>query len=281
MSLVDGSETMMSFVEGDAPERRARPFELVPGLVAGGTALVIFAGPCAVENESQMLSAARAVKAAGAHVLRGGAFKPRTSPHSFQGLGAAGLTLLRDAGRAVGLPTVTEVLSPADVDLVARHADILQVGTRSMQNVPLLHAVGECDKPVLLKRGFMSTVEEWLLAAEHVMTRGNTRVILCERGIRTFENGTRFTLDVNGVALAQRLCDLPVIVDPSHATGQADLVLQAARAGLAAGADGLLVEVHPNPALALSDGYQSLTPDAFGRLMHAARRIASAVDRTL
>ncbi len=281
MSLIEGARTNVNFLEGETLGPRTRTFELAPGLTVGGQRLVIFAGPCAVESEEQVQAAARGVKAAGAHVLRGGAFKPRTSPHTFQGLGPEGLVLLRDAGREAGLPTITEVLSPNDVDLVADYADILQIGTRSMHNIPLLHAAGECDRPVLLKRGFMATVEEWLAAAEHVMSRGNTRVVLCERGIRTFETGTRFTLDLNAVALAHQLSDLPVIVDPSHGTGHAELVLPAARAGIAVGGDGLLVEVHPNPAAALSDGYQSLSLEAFQALMHAVRRVAIAVDRTL
>jgi len=278
---VSESRTLIGFVEQEAAPPRTRPVELAPGVVIGGTRLVVFAGPCAIENEARLLAVARAVKAAGAQVLRGGAYKPRTSPYTFQGLGPAGLALLRDVAHAVGLPAVTEVMAHTEVDLVARHADILQIGTRSMHNVPLLHAVGECDRPVLLKRGFMATVEEWVLAAEHILSRGNSRVVLCERGIRTFDTGTRFTLDLNAVALAHRMTDLPVIVDPSHGTGHADLVLPAARAGIAVGADGLIVEVHPDPAEALSDGNQSLTPQAFHDLMHAVRRVAAAVDRTV
>ena len=278
---VSESRTLIGFVEQETAPPRTRPVELAPGLVIGGTRLVVFAGPCAVESEAQLLAVARAVKAAGAHVLRGGAYKPRTSPHTFQGLGPDGLTLLHDVAHAVGLPAVTEVMAHTEVDLVARHADILQIGTRSMHNFPLLHAVGECDRPVLLKRGFMATVEEWVLAAEHILSRGNSRVVLCERGIRTFDTGTRFTLDLNAVALAHRMTDLPVIVDPSHGTGHADLVLPAARAGIAVGADGLIVEVHPDPAEALSDGDQSLTPEAFHDLMRAVRRVAAAVDRTV
>ncbi len=284
MSYFSEPRTVIGFVDqGDAAAAtpHTRPVELAPGVIAGGTRLTIIAGPCAIEDEEQLQAVARAVKAAGAHVLRGGAFKPRTSPHTFQGLGAAGLALLQDAGRAVGLPTITEVMAHTDVELVARYADVLQIGTRSMHNIPLLHAAGECDRPVLLKRGFMATVDEWLLAAEHIMSRGNTRVVLCERGIRSFDTGTRFTLDINAVALAHALSDLPVIVDPSHSTGRADLVAPAARAGVAAGADGLIVEVHPNPAEALSDGYQSLSPEEFHGLMRSVRRVAAAVDRTV
>ncbi|MBI3243909.1 MAG: 3-deoxy-7-phosphoheptulonate synthase [Chloroflexi bacterium] len=262
-----------------APATRA--FPLVGGLTIGGPGVIIMAGPCSVESEDQILAAARAVKSAGAAVLRGGAFKPRTTPHSFQGLGADGLRLLRQAGDAVGLPVVTEVMAHTDVDLVARHAQILQIGARSMQNYPLLHAIGETKLPVILKRGLAATVEEWLGAVEHIRARGNERIILCERGIRAVETATRFTLDINAVPLMHRLCDLPIIVDPSHATGRADLVPEVSRAALAAGADGLLVEVHPQPALALSDGQQSLATDQFADLVPSLRRVANAIGRNI
>jgi len=262
-----------------APATRA--FSLTDRLIIGGPAILLMAGPCSVESEDQIHSAARAVKAAGASALRGGAFKPRTTPHTFQGLGAEGLRLLRQAGDAAGLPVVTEVIAHTDVDLVTQHAQILQIGARSMQNYPLLHAVGETRVPVILKRGLAATVEEWLGAVEHIRVRGNERIILCERGIRAVETATRFTLDITAVPLMHRLCDLPIIVDPSHATGRADLVPEVSRAAIAAGADGLLVEVHPNPALALSDGAQSLAIDHFADLVPSLRRVANAIGRNL
>ncbi len=262
-----------------APATRA--FALTDRLTIGGSDVILMAGPCSVESEDQIMAAARAVKAAGAAVLRGGAFKPRTSPNTFQGLGSEGLKLLRQAGDSVGLPVVTEVMAHTDVDLVAQHAHILQIGSRSMQNYPLLRAVGEAQLPVILKRGFAATVEEWIGSAEHIRTRGNGRIILCERGIRAVETATRFTLDINAVPLMHRLCDLPIIVDPSHATGRADLVPEVSRAALAAGADGLLIEVHPNPARALSDGAQSLAIDQFADLVPSLRRIANAIGRSL
>lgn len=233
----------------------------------GGPAFVVAAGPCAVESRSQIHDAARAVALAGASLLRGGAFKPRTSPYSFQGLGDEALQMLADAGRAIGLPTVTEVMSVEAVPLVATHADVLQVGARNMQNFDLLRALGSAGKPVLLKRGPASTVEELLLAAEYVLLYGNPDVILCERGIRTFETATRYTLDLAAVALLKRLTHLPVLVDPSHGTGRADLVSTLSCAAVAAGADGLLVEVHPDPERALSDGAQSLSPSGFAAMM--------------
>ncbi|MGD8494569.1 MAG: 3-deoxy-7-phosphoheptulonate synthase [Gemmatimonadales bacterium] len=240
----------------------------------GGGELTVIAGPCAVEDRDTLLAAARAVADAGASMLRGGAFKPRTSPYSFQGLGRAGLELLAEARAATGLPVVTEVVAPQDVALVADFADMLQVGSRNMQNFRLLSAVGEQPLPVLLKRGMMATIEELLLAAEYVLAAGNPRVVLCERGIRTFERATRNTLDVCAVPLLREETHLPVIVDPSHAAGRRELVPALARAAVAAGADGLIVEVHPDPERALSDGRQSLRPDAFAGLMRELDALA-------
>jgi 3-deoxy-7-phosphoheptulonate synthase len=239
------------------------------------------AGPCAVESRTQLMETAAAVKEAGAKVLRGGAFKPRTSPYSFQGLGLKGLELLREARDAYGLPVITEVVSPQDVTLVAQYADILQIGARNMQNFALLDAVGEVQKPVLLKRGMMATIEELLMAAEYVLSHGNTRVMVCERGIRSFEPATRNTFDINAIPLLKSLTHLPVIADPSHGTGKWDLVAPVARAAVAAGADGLIVEVHPDPAKALSDGAQSLKPDKFAEMVKQVRQIAEAIERTV
>ncbi|MGH7430604.1 MAG: 3-deoxy-7-phosphoheptulonate synthase, partial [Candidatus Methylomirabilales bacterium] len=243
--------------------------------------LVLMAGPCSVESEGQILESAHAVKAAGATVLRGGAFKPRTSPYSFQGLGEQGLKMLAGAREATGLKIVTEVLNPQDVELVGRYADILQVGARNMQNFALLHAVGEARKPVLLKRGMSATIQDLLMSAEYILSHENYDVILCERGIRTFETATRFTLDLNAVPVLRKLTHLPVIVDPSHGTGHWEYVTAMARAAIAAGADGLMVEVHPKPEEALSDGVQSLTPARFQELMRQAEPVAKAVGRTL
>ncbi len=237
----------------------------------GGGFKAVIAGPCSVESWEQILAAAEAVKRAGGHILRGGAFKPRTSPYSFQGLGVEGLKLLRKAGDEVGLPVATEVLDPRHVSLVAEYADLLWVGARSMQNFPLLRELGRIDKPVLIKRGFGNTVEEWLAAAEYVMAEGNEQVGLIERGIRTFEGSTRFTLDVAAVPVVRELSHLPVIVDPSHPAGRRSLVPALAKAGLAAGADGIMVEVHPQPDKALSDKAQQLTPSQFESLMGELR----------
>lgn len=247
----------------------------------GGSRIHVMAGPCSVESRKQLLEAARSVRAAGATFLRGGAFKPRTSPYSWRGLFEEGLELLAEAREETGLLIVTEVLAPEQVELVARYADILQIGTRNMQNFPLLHAVGEARTPVLLKRGMMSTVKEFLLSAEYILSHGNARVILCERGIRTFETYTRNSLDINVVPLLRELTHLPIVVDPSHATGKASLVSAVSRAAVAAGADGLLVEVHPDPANALSDGHQSLAPAAFREMMAGIRPVARAVGRSL
>jgi 3-deoxy-7-phosphoheptulonate synthase len=251
------------------------------GVNIGGQQLIVMAGPCSVESREQLLETAHAVKEAGAQVLRGGAFKPRTSPYSFQGLGEEGLKILAEAREQTGLLIVTEVMDPQLVPLVMTYADVLQVGARNMQNYALLHAVGEAQRPVLLKRGMMSTVEEMLMAAEYILSHGNNRVILCERGIRTFETYTRNTLDINAVPLLKQLSHLPVMVDPSHGTGKWELVAPVARAAVAAGADGLIIEVHPHPELALSDGAQSLKPSRFSELLDSLRPVAEAVGRTL
>ncbi len=281
----------------DGVERTApilRPFKLasrdfhpqdtlvqVNGVTIGGGQLVVMAGPCSVESRDQLLETAQAVKEAGAHVLRGGVFKPRTSPYSFQGLREKGLRLLAEVSEETGLPVVTEVMDPQQVPLVATYADILQIGARNMQNYTLLHAVGEAQRPVLLKRGMMSTIEELLMAAEYILTHGNGRVMLCERGIRTFEKYTRNTLDISAVPLLKQISHVPVIVDPSHGTGKWELVEPMSRAAVAAGADGLIIEVHPHPKDALSDGAQSLKPARFAALMRSLRPVAEAVGRTL
>jgi len=257
-----------------------RVITLKPGIELGGPQVMVMAGPCAVETQEQLEASAEAVFAAGARILRGGAFKPRTSPYSFQGLGEKGLLMLREVADRFGMAVVTEVLTPQDVELVGEHAEMLQVGARNMANFSLLRAIGDSGKPVLLKRGLGSTVDELLQAAEYILAHGNEQVALCERGIRTFEASTRFTLDINAVPVMKQLTSLPVVVDPSHATGRADLVIPVARAGIAAGADGLLIEVHANPAEALSDGAQSLDPTQFAALMTDVRAIAVAVGRT-
>ncbi|NLA57512.1 MAG: 3-deoxy-7-phosphoheptulonate synthase [Firmicutes bacterium] len=249
----------------------------VRDVVIGGSEPVYMAGPCAVESREQILETAYAVKEAGASILRGGAFKPRTSPYSFQGLGETGLQYLAEAGEAVDLPTISEVVNPSDVELVSQYVDILQIGARNMQNFALLRRVGQTRKPVLLKRGLSATIEEWLMAAEYIMSEGNYQVILCERGIRTFETATRNTLDVGAIALVRQLSHLPVVADPSHATGRRDLVVPAGCAAVAAGAQGLMVEVHPNPDAALSDGAQSLTPKQFREMVGAVAQIARSV----
>jgi 3-deoxy-7-phosphoheptulonate synthase len=253
----------------------------VNGLVIGGNKLVVMAGPCAVESREQMLEAAWAVKEAGGTILRGGAFKPRTSPYSFQGLGVEGLRILGQVRAEVGLPVVTEVMDPELVPLVSTYAGVLQIGARNMQNFALLHAVGEAQRPVLLKRGMMSTIEELLMAAEYILSHGNDRIILCERGIRTFETYTRNTIDISAVPVLKQLTHLPVIVDPSHGTGRRELVEPVSRAAIAAGADGLMIEVHPHPEKALSDGAQSLKPEQFSALMQNLCPIAAAVGRKL
>jgi 3-deoxy-7-phosphoheptulonate synthase len=261
--------------------KRERTFVAVGDLSFGGDQVIIIAGPCAVENRIQLLKTARAVKEAGAHMLRGGAFKPRTSPYSFQGLGEEGLQILAEAREETGLYIVTEVMTPEQLPLVARYADMIQIGARNALNFSLLHAVGETDKPVLLKRGMMSTVQELLMSAEYILSYGNHNVVLCERGIRTFETYTRNTLDINAVPLLKELTHLPVLVDPSHATGKASLVNAVSRASVAAGADGLLIEVHIDPETALSDGYQSLNPGQFAELMADVEKISQAIGRVM
>ena len=251
----------------------------VGGAIFGGKKLVVIAGPCAVENETQMLETGRMVKKAGASMLRGGAFKPRTSPYAFQGLEEEGLKILKTVGTEVGIPIVTEVVNPRDVDLVARYADMFQIGARNMQNFTLLKEVGKTKKPVILKRGLAATIEEWLMAAEYILSEGNLQVVLCERGIRTYETSTRNTLDLSAVPTVQRLSHLPIIVDPSHGTGKRHLVAPLSRAAVAAGADGLIIEVHPEPEMALSDGPQSLNFAEFETLVREINPVASAVRR--
>jgi len=253
----------------------------INGVSVGGNQIVVIAGPCSVESREQLRETAAAVKQAGATMLRGGAFKPRTSPYAFQGLGLKGLELLREAREEFRMPIVTEVMATQDVSLVTQYADVLQIGARNMQNFALLHAVGETQKPVLLKRGLMSTVEELLMAAEYILSHGNHRVMLCERGIRTFETATRNTFDINAIPLLKSLTHLPVIADPSHGTGKWELVPPVARAAIAAGADGLIIEVHPQPAKALSDGAQALKPDNFAKMVTEVRAIAQVMGRTV
>jgi 3-deoxy-7-phosphoheptulonate synthase len=249
------------------------------GKPVGGQEVVIIAGPCSVESRSQIIETAQAVKEAGAAALRGGAFKPRTSPYSFQGMGEEGLALLAEARQATGLAVVTEAMAPEQVPLVAQYADVIQIGARNMQNYNLLNAAGESGVKVLLKRGMMSTIEELLMSAEYILAKGNSQVMLCERGIRTFEKYTRNTTDINAVPVLKHMTHLPVILDPSHGTGKWEYVGPIAKAGVAAGADGLIIEVHPDPSLALSDGAQSLKPEKFAQLVKEIRRVAEAVGR--
>ena len=254
---------------------------LAPGVSVGGKKLLVIAGPCSVESEQQMVDTARAVKAAGAQVLRGGAFKPRTSPYAFQGLEEKGLKILRKAGDASGMPVVTEVMNPMDVELVARYSDILQVGARNVQNFSLLKRIGKSKRPILLKRGMMTTITEFLMSAEYCLSEGSHRVILCERGIRTFEDATRNTLDLSAVPVLKERTHLPIIVDPSHGTGHAQYVKPMSFASVAAGADGLMIEVHPSPEKALSDGPQSLTFEKFRELMTELTPFIAAAGRTI
>ena len=249
------------------------------GLEIGNGGITIIAGPCSVESRNQILETAHAVKEAGADVLRGGAFKPRTSPYSFQGLGEEGLQYLAEARQETGLPIVTEVMAIEQLELVSNYADILQIGTRNMQNYNLLHAVGESQKPTILKRSMMSTIKEYLMSAEYILSHGNTQLILCERGIRTFETITRNTTDINAIPTLKDHTHLPVILDPSHSTGKWEYVTAIARAGIAAGADGLLVEVHPRPEEALSDGPQSLKPERFLKLVQDVKAIAEIINQ--
>ncbi|HIM51774.1 MAG TPA: 3-deoxy-7-phosphoheptulonate synthase [Acidobacteria bacterium] len=260
------------------PERSAVSFD---EFRVGGDEVIVMAGPCSVETEEQIAAAAAAVKKAGAKILRGGAFKPRSSPYSFQGLGEDGLRMMRAAADAEGLKVVSEVMDVSQIELVVGYADILQVGARNMQNYTLLRELGKARTPVLLKRGIAATIEEWLLSAEYVLAGGNTDVILCERGIRTFESYTRNTLDISAIPVIQKLSHLPIIADPSHGTGLRDKVAPMARAAIAAGADGLIIEVHPDPDHALSDGAQSIFPLQFDRLMAELRIIAPAIGRSI
>jgi len=265
----------------------SREFKATPSLVKvgdaefGGNRLPVIAGPCSVESEEMVMQLAVLAREAGASVLRGGAFKPRTSPYAFQGMGKEGLRLLAQAREATGLAIVTEVLKPEDVDLIAEYADMLQIGARNMQNFALLKRAGEVGKPVLLKRGMASTIQEFLMAAEYILSEGNYQVVLCERGIRTFETATRFTLDLNAVPVLKKHTHLPVIVDPSHGTGHWEYVSPMAKAGIACGADGLMIEVHMRPEIAVSDGVQSLKPDVFQQLMRELAPFAQAAGRTL
>jgi 3-deoxy-7-phosphoheptulonate synthase len=264
------------FALASAEVKRERTVVNVGGVLVGGGRAVVIAGPCSVESRAQLFETARAVKRAGASVLRGGAYKPRTSPYDFQGLGLEALRLLKEAGRETGLPVVTEVMATEDVEAVAEHADMLQVGARNMQNFSLLKVLARTPRPVLLKRGPSATIKEWLLAAEYLLAGGNPEVVLCERGIKTFETETRNTLDLAAVARVKELSHLPVLVDPSHGTGRRSLVPAASRAAVAVGADGLMIEVHPDPDRALSDGPQSLTLEGFAALMRDLRAMRRA-----
>lgn len=278
----------------DSVLRISRPFKLasrefrpedsvfpLDGVQIGGPGVVLIAGPCSVEDRTQLLETAHAVREAGAHALRGGVFKPRTSPYAFQGLGEKGLELLAEARQQTGLPVVSEVMREEQIPLMTGYVDVLQIGARNMQNYALLHAVGESQHPALIKRGMSATVEELLMAAEYVLSHGNRRVILCERGIRTFETATRNTTDINAIPVLKSLTHLPVILDPSHSTGNWAYVAAIARAAVAAGADGLIVEVHPRPDEALSDGGQSLRPERFADLVRQVKAVAEAVGRSL
>jgi len=305
-----GTERMVIGAIGDEAILRSVPLEAIPGVEKvlpilkpfklastdfraertivrignveiGGTKISVMAGPCAIENKTLLFSIAEEVKRSGANLLRGGAFKPRTSPYAFQGLEEEGLKYLAEARERTGLPVVTEVMDPRDIEMIARYADVLQIGARNMQNFRLLKEVGACKKPVVLKRGISATIKEWLMSAEYIMAGGNHNVILCERGIRTYETATRNTLDLSAVPVLRQMTHLPVIVDPSHAVGKWDLVAPMAKAAVAAGADGLLIEVHANPEEALCDGEQSLKPKAFKQLMDELRLIAKAVGREI
>jgi len=271
----------VTYKQASLEYRQSKSVVQVGDLQIGGDEVVVMAGPCSVEGREGLFEVAHRVKAAGASILRGGAFKPRTSPYSFQGLGHEGLQLLKDASEETGLLVVTEVMDTRHVDLVAQYADILQVGARNVQNFDLLREVGIAGKPVLLKRGMMTTIEEYMLCAEYILREGNEQVILCERGIRTFDSFTRNTLDICAVPAINSISHLPIIVDPSHGTGERQFVLPMARAGIAAGADGLMIEVHAHPEQAFSDGPQSLTPDLFDDFMRAMQPLARAVGRRM
>lgn len=288
-------ESVFDLMDGvDRVVRVLKPFKLpsrdfhpdntiieVNGTPIGGNAVVVIAGPCSVESREQVFEAAEIVKNNGGTIFRGGAFKPRTSPYSFRGLGEKGLALLAEVKSVFGLAIITEVMSPEQVPMVAGVADILQVGTRNMQNYALLDAVGRSERPVMLKRGMMSTIEELLMSAEYIMSNGNEQVMLCERGIRTFETSTRNTLDISAVPVLKELTHLPVFMDPSHASGKARYVNALSRASVAAGADGLLIEMHPHPEVALSDGAQSIAPDTYSQMVKDVRQVAEAVGRSL
>jgi 3-deoxy-7-phosphoheptulonate synthase len=283
LELLPGVERVVRILKPyKLASREARPENTIVrigNVAVGGEEIVFIAGPCAVESRGQILETARAVRQAGAHMLRGGAYKPRSSPYSFQGMAEEGLKLLAEARDETGLPVVTEVMAIEQVETVARYADMLQIGARNMQNFPLLQEVGRSGHPVLLKRGISATVEEWLMAAEYLLSSGNSRVVLCERGIRTFETATRNTTDINAIPVVKRLSHLPVIVDPSHSTGRGEYIESVSRAAIAAGADGLIIEVHPHPEEALSDGAQSLRPEEFAAALAQVKRIAEAVGR--
>ena len=255
--------------------------EITREVKIGAKEVIVIAGPCAIESKEQLLRVAKQVKSAGGKILRGGAFKPRTSPYSFQGLGKEGLKILKEVSEEVGLPTITEVMDTRDVELVSQYADILQIGARNMQNFNLLKEIGQTKKPVLLKRGLSATIKELLMSAEYILSGGNFNVILCERGIRTFEEATRNTLDLSAIPVIKQLSHLPVIVDPSHATGKWNLVAPLSKAAVACGADGLLIEVHPKPEEALSDGPQQLIPEKFSELMEELKKVAQSVNREI
>ena len=285
LGVLDGVDSVVRISKPfKLASREVNPYDTVvrvgPVEIGSGS-IVVMGGPCSVDSEENVIETARAVRAAGGHILRGGAFKPRTSPYAFRGHGEKGLQILAAARQETGLPIITEVMDPRDVDLVARYADCLQIGARNMQNFTLLDEVGKAARPVMLKRGMSATIEEWLLAAEYILSHGNRNVILCERGIRTYETATRNTFDINAIPLVKRLSHLPVIGDPSHATGKWHLVEPVGLAAVAAGADGLIVEVHPNPDHALSDGAQSLTPANFQKLMDKVGILCQALGREL
>ena len=285
LELMGGVERVLPVLRPfKLPSREMHPQNTVValnGVKIGGPEIVIIAGPCSVESREQLLETAHAVKEAGGAALRGGVFKPRTSPYSFQGLGEEGLEYLAEAKQETGLPIVTEAMTIEQVSLVTRYVDVIQIGTRNMQNFPLLTAVGESGHAVLLKRGMMSTIEEWLMAADYILSKNNPHVILCERGIRTFERATRSTTDINAIPVVKELTHLPIVLDPSHSTGKSAYVNAVARAGIAAGADGLIVEVHVRPEEALSDGAQSIKPETFAKLVQEAQVLSEAVGRKI
>jgi len=285
LDVMAGVESVMPILKpyklASSQGRPERSVFTVNGTAVGGGKLSVIAGPCSVESKEQICTTAKLVKSSGASFLRGGAYKPRTSPYSFQGMEEDGLKLLAAAREVSGLPIVTEVMNPREIDLVAKYADVIQVGARNMQNFSLLKELGRVDKPILLKRGMMNTIKEFLMSAEYVLSEGNHQVILCERGIRTFETATRNTLDISCIPVLKKETHLPIIIDPSHATGHWDMVESMSRASIAAGADGLIIEVHPDPVKAFSDGPQSLKPEKFDRLMENLRPFAELMGRTL